>query len=107
MVIVSVYWPDCWPDIFTETEIESEFPPEREPDVFDKVSQLAFFEAVQLRSTPPPLVMVKVWDGGFDPPIVPLNEICEGVSSMFAGSSWTPILKTRSVGDRIVDPELR
>jgi len=91
----------------TETAIESEFPAVREPEVFDKASQLAFFEAVQLRSAPPVFLMVKVWGGGYDPPITPLNGICEEVSSIFGGSSWTLIFITRSVGNREVDPELR
>jgi hypothetical protein len=83
IVIVSVYVFGCRPEIFTERLIESEFPAVREPDGFDKVSQFAVFEAVQLRGASPVFLMVKVWGAGFDPPTVALKEICEGVRSIF------------------------
>jgi len=105
-VIVSLYGPGDRPEITTETVIESEFPPVREPEVFDKVSQLAFFEAVQLRGALPVFLMVKVFGSRADPTVAS-NWIDEGVSSIFDGSSWTFIFKTRSVGNREVDPELR
>jgi hypothetical protein len=109
IVIVSLYGPGCRPEISIETSIESGFPGVTgPPDSFDNLSQLAFFEAVQLRGALPVFLMVKTClAGSDDPPTVALKGIGEGVSSIFGGTSWTFIFKTRSVGNREVDPELR
>jgi hypothetical protein len=68
MVSVYVFGVSCVGcETFIETLIESEFPAVREPEGFDKVSQVAFFEADQLRVASPVFLMVKVWGDGFDP----------------------------------------
>src|SRR4051794_28355689 len=67
--------------------------PEPVPAAGDRLSQLAFSEAVQLSEPPPLLPTLSVLAGGLEPPCVPLKDRADGVTDS-TGEDGPPFLNT-------------